>query len=281
MKQNTIWTKSKARLCKVHQNNYANYNWVFLPGGPGLGSESLASLTSLLPLPGSIWHLDLPGDGSNTTLDDVHSFANWSKSLIEACSAMEKVILVAHSSGGMFALATPELEANLSGLVLMDSAPNADWQNHFMQYINSNPIPELQRLQKIYDENPSNDLFKELTLASAPSFSIPENLDKITELLSSLPFSYTTHRWTAHNFHRTYQAKWVPQQIPTLIFSGAHDHLTPLTLFSEAKQFQRQNIYIREIENASHFPWIDNPEQVKQVFAEYCLFKKSFEHFMS
>lgn len=270
MQQNPIWTKSKTRLHKLHQNNCAHYNWLFLPGGPGLGSESLNSLTELLSLPGSIWHVDLPGDGSNTTADDEQSFANWSKGLIEACSAMNNVILVTHSSGGMFALATPELEKNLSGLVLMDSAPNANWQSHFIEYIKNHPLPEVERLQKLYEEKPSNDLLKKLTIASAPYFSIPESLNKITELFRSLPFNYKTHQWTAHNFHSTYEANWIPQQIPTLIFSGDQDHLTPLTLFSEAIPFQRHNIYIREIQNASHFPWIDNPFQVKKVFSEYC-----------
>ncbi|MFA6301944.1 MAG: alpha/beta hydrolase [Legionella sp.] len=270
MKQNPFWTKSITRLHKLHQNNFANYNWLFLPGGPGLGSESLKGLTELLSLPGAVWHVDLPGDGSNTTADDEQSFANWSKGLIEASRAMDNVILVTHSSGGMFALATPELEKNLSGLVLMDSAPNASWQIHFMKYIQNHPLPEVERLQKLYERKPSNDLLKKLTIASAPYFSIPENLNKIAELLSSLPFNYKTHQWTAHNFHRTYETKWIPQQIPTLIFSGDKDQLTPLTLFSQAIQFQRQNICIREIQNASHFPWIDNPEQVKQVFTEYC-----------
>ena len=128
MKQGTFWTRSGARLQRVHQNSNSQYNWLFLPGGPGLGSESLSDLIKILSLPGAIWYLDLPEDGSNTT-DDKFSFSNWSISLIEATKALDQVILVAHSSGGMFALATPELEDNLLGLVLMDSSPNASWQN--------------------------------------------------------------------------------------------------------------------------------------------------------
>lgn len=270
MKKNTFWTKSKARLNRLRQDSNTKYNWLFLPGGPGLGSESLHNLTDILSLPGTIWYLDLPGDGSNITKDNDQSFSNWSKGLIEATKALDNVILVAHSSGGMFALSTPGLENNLLGFVLMDSAPNADWQNFFMQYVKKYPLEEAARLQKIYETKPSDDLLRELTIACAPYFSTPQSLNKIRKMLASLPFNYKSHLWAENNFDRTYQAKWIPQEIPTLIFSGDQDHITPLILFSQAKQFQRQNICVREIENASHFPWFDNPDQVKQVFMEYC-----------
>jgi pimeloyl-ACP methyl ester carboxylesterase len=270
MNQNLIWTKSKARLNRLHQDNNTKYNWLFLPGGPGLGSESLHNLTEILSLPGNIWFLDLPGDGSNNTEDDEKSFSNWSNALIEATNELDNVILVAHSSGGMFALATPELENNLLGLVLMDSAPNTSWYNSFMEYVKNHPLAEAEKLQKIYENKPSNDSLRELTIACAPYFSLPTSLDTIIEMFASLPFNYKSHLWAENNFDRTYQVKWIPKKIPTLIFSGDQDHLTPLTLFSQAEQFQRQNICIREIKNASHFPWIDNPEQVKQEFIEYC-----------
>ncbi len=140
-----LWTKSKARL-RFLKTNPGNYNWLFLPGGPGLGSESLTGLTDLLNLPGSTWQLDLPGDGSNTTGD----FSRWPEALIEAVSALPHVILVAHSSGGMFALATPEVENKLRGLVLMDSAPDASWQTSFAAAVKANPLPEAEKLQALF-----------------------------------------------------------------------------------------------------------------------------------
>src|ERR1700733_4332531 len=93
-----LWTKSKARLNLVKTQRGENYNWLFLPGGPGLGSESLNGLAEILHLPGSVWHVDFPGDGSNTTTDDAEYFSHWSEALIEVTSALENVILVAHSS---------------------------------------------------------------------------------------------------------------------------------------------------------------------------------------
>lgn len=269
MEKNYLWTPSGARLQLVRTNSEKDLNWLFLPGGPGLGSEYLYGLTQLLNLPGKLWLVDFPGDGSNVTSDDTKAFSDWSKGLAEAISTFKKVILVAHSSGGMFALATPELESMLLGLVLMSSAPDASWQKSFMQYVQENPLPEVAKQQAIFEKNPSNETMKNFTLACAPYFSIPSGLKKNIALLEPLPFNYKTYTWAATHFDSTYQAKWIPENIPTLIFSGDQDHITPLRLFSDFTQFRRANILIREIKQAAHFPWIDNPEEIVLVFEEY------------
>jgi pimeloyl-ACP methyl ester carboxylesterase len=269
MKKNYLWTKSKARLHFIQTNSDGHYNWLFFPGGPGLGSESLNGLAEILHLPGTIWFGDLPGDGANLTEDDTEYFSHWPQALMELTSALPNVILVAHSSGGMFALATPELEKIITGLVLMDSAPDASWQHHFAQYVKENPIPDAENLQALYDTHPSNERLKNLTIACTPYFSTKNGRNKIISLLESLPFNYKTHQWAANNFDQTYHRKWIPEKLPTLIFAGDQDHITPLKFFTDLKDFQRDNILIRTIENASHFPWIDNPEQVKEVFETY------------
>ncbi len=105
-----LWTASQARFQLVHASERRNFNWLFLPGGPGLGSESLFPLLNILELPGNMWRLDFPGDGSNTTSNNKKSFSKWHQALNEATRALSNVILVAHSKGGMFALASPELE---------------------------------------------------------------------------------------------------------------------------------------------------------------------------
>lgn len=268
--QKQLWTHSKARLQQVYTDDSEPYNWLFLPGGPGLGSESLRDLIELLSLPGTMWCVDFPGDGSNISENEDLNFSNWQEALIEATSKFENTILVAHSSGGMFALATSELEKNLIGLVLMDSAPNSDWQKYFSDYVKANPIFSAEKLQKLYDAHPSDATLKDLTIAGAPYFSTKKNAAKIASLLSELPFCSKSHKWAEKNFDHWYQAKWIPQNIPTMIFAGDQDHLTPIKLFFQTNGFQRENIHIHEIENASHFPWLDNPEQVKELFNEYC-----------
>ena len=83
MHKSYLWSKSGARLQFIKSQGGDPLNWLFLPGGPGLGSESLYQLTECLNLPGSLWHLDLPGDGSNVTSDNTASFKNWPKALMD------------------------------------------------------------------------------------------------------------------------------------------------------------------------------------------------------
>ncbi|BCA96109.1 alpha/beta hydrolase [Legionella antarctica] len=265
-----LWTSLRARLQYIKSREGKPFNWVLLPGGPGLGSESLTDLSSLLQLPGTIWHLDLPGDGSNVTEDNKHYFSHWSDALIEAVASLEQVILVAHSTGGMYALATAKLEGLLTGLVLMDSAPDASWQTVFMSYVKRNPIDALEKLNKKYLEQPNNELLKKMTIASAPYLFTSAGLTKALSFFESLPFNYESCEWSAQFFDSDYVSQWIPETIPTLIFAGERDQLTPLTLFRNSMLFQRDNIFIREIREAGHFPWIDNPEEVSLAFVEYC-----------
>lgn len=269
MNKNYLWTSLKARLQLIRTTQGSNLNWLFLAGGPGLGSESLTPLTQKLNLPGSMWNLDLPGDGSNLTEDDEQYFSKWSESLIEAANTLDNVILVAHSTGGMYALATSELEKLLTGLVLMDSAPNASWQEHFMQTVKQNPIPGAEELHNIYAANPNNKVLKQLTLLSAAYLFTQDGLQKDISFLESLPYNFRTCEWSAKHFDSIYQAQWVPQKIPTLIFAGEEDQITPLHLFTRAKVFNRPNILIRSIKNAGHFPWIENLKDVIHLFNEF------------
>ncbi|MGH2612188.1 MAG: alpha/beta fold hydrolase, partial [Rhabdochlamydiaceae bacterium] len=217
-----------------------------------------------------IWRLDLPGDGSNTTSNNYESFSHWSSALTEAVSQFKHVILVAHSTGGMYVLSTPEVENFLDGLVLLDSAPNAEWQISFEKVLKNFPIPELEALQATYNKNPSNKALKRLTIASAPYLFTKKGLADGVKMLESLPYNYEACQWSEEHFDRTYRAKWIPQTIPTLILSGEHDLITPLRLFTEAEQFHRDHIEIKSIKNAGHFPWIENPQDVVVAFKEYC-----------
>jgi pimeloyl-ACP methyl ester carboxylesterase len=210
----------------------------------------------------------LPGDGSNHTSDDAEYFSHWSQALIEAINVFEKTILVAHSTGGMYALATPALEQKLIGLVLMDSAPDASWQNLFAHVVEANPIPEMEKLHQKYIADPNDQTLKELTILSIPYLFTKDGLKRDISFLNSLPYNHKTCDWSAKHFDQTYEAKWIPKDLPTLIFSGEFDHVT-FDLFSNSQKFLSKKIMIRKIKNAAHFPWIESPQEVINVFAEF------------
>lgn len=267
-KKKYLWTKSKARLLLISANNKANYNWIFVPGGPGLGSEYLHQLTNLLHLPGTVWHFDFPGDGSNV-VSNRKRFTNWSKGLLEAIRMLENVILVTHSFSGMFALTIPGLEYLLHGLVLMDSSPNKKWQKYFQEYVAAHKIEEAEIKLNLYYKNRSNTTLRDFVIAGAPYCVCPCGMKKYISIAKKLAFNYVAYEWHLKNFHPTYKAKWTPKNIPTLIFAGDNDHISPIMLFKKSKNFKRKNIVIAEVENAGHYPWIENPKKVIALFNKY------------
>lgn len=270
MLKHLFLTQSRARLQLIYSSE-GNLNWLFLPGGPGLGSESLLPLLKTLQLPGKLWLLDLPGDGSNTTSNNSESFSHWPEALIEAVQSFTHVILVAHSTGAMYVLTLPELEKHLEGLVVLDSAPDATWQILFAEIIKKKPVAGLQALQENYVKDPSNKALKALTLASAPYLFTKRGQTSGMELLSGLPYNYETCQWSEMHFDSTYQSKWIPQKIPTLIMAGEEDLVTPLQLFEKDKKFCRDNITFKSIKNAGHFPWIENPSAVAKEFKTFLM----------
>lgn len=62
---NERFTPSGVRL-RLRSHRDGELNWLFLPGGPGIGSESLHQIVDAVALPGTTWLVDLPSDGSNT-----------------------------------------------------------------------------------------------------------------------------------------------------------------------------------------------------------------------
>lgn len=260
-----LWTQLGARLQLISSSEGKILNWVFLPGGPGLGSEVLAPLTSLLKLPGNMWHLDLPGDGSNLQ----GSIKNWKPALLEAVQALKNVVLVGHSRGGMFALATPQLQHHLKGLVLLDAAPDRTWKEKFARRIETYPLPKktlanMKKYETAYSKRPSNSSLKNFVLSGAPYMFAKEHLKQGVQCLKNLPYNYKAIQWMETHFDKTYQARWIPK-IPTLILAGENDLATPLHLF-QTKKFQRSNIVMTEIKAAGHFPWIENPTDVVAAF---------------
>lgn len=263
----TLYTASKARL-RTYQTSEGP-NWLFLPGGPGLGSESLMPLVKTLHLPGSIWLFDLPGDGSNAVAGSHDAISHWPQALLEVARLFERPILAAHSTGGMFALSLPELEPLLQGLILLDSAPDAVWQNLFAAEIKRRPVPGLKALKDDYDRNPSNRTLQALTIASAPYLFTSQGLQEGQRFLSALPYQAEACRWAEQHFDATYRAKWVPESIPALILAGEEDCLTPLKLFQNEKRFNRKNIHFQSIPKAGHFPWMENPDEVARAFSAF------------
>ncbi|SEL18470.1 alpha/beta fold hydrolase [Streptacidiphilus jiangxiensis] len=261
------WTRSGVRLRRVARRD-GPWNWLFVPGGPGLGSESVAGLAQAAAVPGTTWLVDLPGDGSNRgPAVPARPFERWPGVLAEAVEGLERTVMVGHSTGGMFLLSVPELERRLSGLVLVSSAPHAGWRSGFERWAQAHPLPGLAEAAERYAAAPGDATLRELTVAAAPWNFTPDGLPQGRALLEGLPYCHDAVAWADVHFDADYRALWTPRAVPTLIVGGAEDRLVDQRLWDEAPGFRQPNIVRRTIAAAGHFPWIDNPDAVRDAFA--------------
>ncbi|WP_202511921.1 alpha/beta hydrolase [Streptomyces sp. SID3343] len=262
------WTRSGVRL-RLAASGAERWNWLFVPGGPGLGSQSLESLVEVVRVPGSAWLVDLPGDGSNRDLPNVSDpYAHWPDVLVEAAQALDDVVMVGHSTGGMFMLSVPELEEQLAGLALIGSAPHAGWRTAFAQYTQDHPIPAVDTAAARYAERPDDRNLRALTLAATPWNFGEQAVPRGRALLEGAAYNHDAVAWADAHFDDIYRARWAPRTVPTLIVGGAQDHVVTQHLWQEEPAFTRPNILHRRIEGAAHFPWIDNPQAVHAAFTD-------------
>ena len=272
-----LWTKSGARLRLVNSNAGETINWLFFPGGPGFDTDYLLMLTQDLPVPGDIWHVDLPGNGSNPAPDG-YNYSAWRACLLEVVQTLPNVIFVGHSFSGLMALLYPELEEQIVGLVLMNSAPRC-WADAVEVIAKEKQLPSLTQEKQHYLRERNNYQFKRFVLAVADYFFTPDDAQAGKAYLQPFDYNHAPFDWSRSGIFQEYKAQWVPSKIPTLIIGAENDYTVPFHLFKEDERFRRDNIQQCCIANASHFPWFQKKPAVVDVFVEFSKkFQKQSRH---
>lgn len=268
---NFTWTDDGTRLEKISTHGTTPYNWLFLPGGPGIGSEYFHALTPSLKLPGTTWHLDLPGSGSNARhASEVYDFKTWTTCLLNTLKAFENVILVGHCFGAMLPLSCLEMEKQpLKGFVIMNASPE-EWRSACREMGKLHQLPPLKPHLKYFLENPSDAAFKELMQQAVPYLFTDRMHAAGLVLFNSTPLTHQPYHWGQVQFFNDYQTRWVPT-VPTIILGGEKDYTTPLSLFREDGRFNKHPMLIKEIAGGSHFPWLENMPAVIKAFYEFSL----------
>ena len=245
-------------------------NWLFLPGGPGIGSESLHELVDALDVPGSVWLVDLPGDGSNRNPKGAPDdpFSVWPQVVVEAALALPNAVFAGHSTGGMYLLATPELESHLAGLALLDTAPDCAWHPLFLEMTQAHPLSEVDAAAAIYEADRRDENIAAIAVASAPWNFTPWSLETGKDLLSRMPYCSAAVDWSDAHFDHTYRAAWWPSELPTLVMAGGDDRIVWQGGWDDPR-FESDNIERKTIAGGGHFPWIENPESVRIAFADF------------
>jgi len=218
-----------------------------------------------MDVPGQIWLVDLPGDGSNPAPAGVDAFAAWPDVLTEAADAFPGSVFVGHSTGGMYLLATPALRGRISGLALVDTAPDCTWHAEYVAMTQRDPLPAVERAAEVYANDKSVENLAALAVASAEWNFTPKGLDAGRALLARMPYNSAAVEWSDANFDHTYRAHWWPTDIPVLRLWGDDDRIVSQRGWA-TPAYRTLNVIEREIADAGHFPWIENPGAVSHAF---------------
>lgn len=262
----TRYTPSGVRM-RRHSARPGPLNWLLLPGGPGIGSESLQELADALDVPGTVWLIDLPGDGSNTDAMGADPFAAWPQVLLEAAQAVPDAVFAGHSTGGMYLLATPALKDHVRGLALLDTAPDCSWHAEYVAMTRQHPLPGFDAAAAAYGSEPSIDNLRALAVASAEWNFTRAGLAAGRDLLARMPYNSAAVEWSDANFDHSYRAQWWPSDIPILRLWGDSDRIVSQRAWQNPR-FDTANMIAREIRGAGHFPWIENPQAVVAAFRD-------------
>lgn len=244
------------------------FNWLFLPGGPGLGSEYLEDFCAKLDLPGSKYLVDFPMDGSNTEgkLDILH----WKNGLIDLCKKFGNVILVTHSFSGMFVLSIPEIEKFVKGVVFMNTTIADTFFTHIENSKKRFNLPDLTDSLTKYHNNPTHEELKSYWEVYKYYCHTKQELTEGEKLGKKYIMNNVSYNFGIANFYPNYKAQWAPSTIPALTITSEQDYICPPDIFTMDERFTKENIMNVVITNAGHVPWLLHFDKIQSAFDKYC-----------
>lgn len=261
MKQSFI---NNYRLSQVKEDEKRVLNWLFLPGGPGMGAEYIINFAGKLTLPGNLFAGDFPGDGSNRDSRDI-GYESWKSGLLEVLKQLEPCVLVTHSFSGMFTLTIPEIENLVHGLVLISSVPDHRWMMELGNTQKVHKLPDISYSAAQFYGAPTDERLKLLFEATAPYLFASHEMQDGKEILDISPYNARAKLWADQNFHPFYKSSWIPNILPTIIIGSNEDRLLPIKFFHDQKDWDKENITILQLENTGHFPWLSHLDSINDA----------------
>lgn len=250
----------------------SGHNWLFLPGGPGLGSEYLIEFCEQLNLPGTVLLADFPKDGTNSHGE--LGIKYWQDGLLDLLKTFSNSILVTHSFSGMFSLNIPELESHLAGLVLMNTTTRNSFFLHVNEMKEKHGLPDLVPAASEYHLNPSDQTYRQFWNTYKHYCFTASEMQKGEQMIQQYAFNNAAYYEAIEHFYPEYTCKWVPESIPVMTITSENDFICPPQIFMENEQFKSKNIINRMINQAGHCPWINHLEQVQNCFIEFINLQK-------
>jgi pimeloyl-ACP methyl ester carboxylesterase len=253
---------------RINQISHApGFNWLFLPGGPGLGSEYLIDHCQKLKLTGTVTVLDFPMDGTN--LNGTLNMLDWQDGLKDLLRNFHHPILVTHSFSGMFVMNMPEIEKHLSGLVLMNTTTENSFFEHVSAMHDKHGLPDLLPAASAYHLNPTRDTYRAFWDTYKYYCFTPEEMTEGEKILPLFAFNNEAYHFAITEFFATYRCQLIPHLIPMMTITSENDFICPPHIFKQDRRFQSDLIMNKVIPNAGHCPWLLHLDAVKACFDEY------------
>ena len=189
---NYLYDSNQVRYELYRTNGGEPYNWLFFPGGPGADSSYFRRLVDELELPGNVWLVDLPGNGTNNQSGE--NFDRWFDVFPTLVKRFDNPIMVGHSFGGMFPLLFPEMESYVKGLVILNSFPRL-WKDEALACAKEFDLPDFTQAMQEFTLNPTQETFNAALEACLPYYFPKHSLEKGKDLLLQVPFNYKAALW--------------------------------------------------------------------------------------
>ncbi len=119
----------------------------------------------------------------------------------------------------------------------------------------------------MYEADRRDENIAAIAVASAEWNFTPQGVARGRNLLSRMPYNAAAVDWSDVNFDHVYQARWWPRELPVLRLAGREDRIVWQGGWRQPR-FETSNVIDRLVDDAGHFPWIENPLQVRAAFSE-------------
>lgn len=246
----------------------------FVPGGPGLSSETLRSM-DFLKRTFDLAFIDPPGSGAARG-SPAANFNEVIDSLRQSIKKLNRpVILVGHSYGGIYVGALALIaDFPLKGVVFVDTVLIPEgWdvvERQYAQFAGE----DYQKAKQAFKDAPSEETFKNQMVQSSFMFFQPDYIESGRQLISRDRMGWRSAMAIESDPSETMEfAKNLKVlQIPKITIAGEFDRILPADFLKKQAAEVNSKFFLV---HSGHFPTFENPEEVARIFEAQFSSKKS------
>jgi pimeloyl-ACP methyl ester carboxylesterase len=246
---NYFYDADQVRYELYETNGGKKTNWLFFPGGPGADSCYLRSLVDELDLPGNVWLIDLPGNGSNEDPSYSDNFDRWFELFPGIVKQFENPIVVGHSFGGRVAVCLAALYPDRVGPLVLTGVP-------LLRVTPSRPPSARYRILRAFNRS---------KILSDARF---EEVRRQTGSSDYRAASGVMRDVLVRVVNESYEPQLRALTAPVSLIWGAGDREVPVSIAhaaAEVIQSEGREVDLEVLERVGHFLPLEAPEALRNV----------------